>query len=97
MTSPRTPKYRFRASDIFWRKFYHLSPAQKDSVRTAWRLFKANPFDARLDTHPIHRLSARAGRTVYSVCVAKDLRAVFFIERETVLTFDIGSHTIYDA
>jgi hypothetical protein len=32
----------------------------------AWKIFKKDPFDARLGTHKIHRLSAHYGRTIYS-------------------------------
>jgi hypothetical protein len=37
-------------------------------------IFRNDPFDPRLNTHKIHALSARAGRTVYSVTVERDLR-----------------------
>jgi hypothetical protein len=57
--------------------------------------FKENPFDPRLRTHKIHRLSARYGRTIYAVDIENDLRAVFFIEGDSVITVDIGTHDIY--
>ena len=58
-------------------------------------MFKSNPFDPRLRTHKIHRLSARLGRTIYSVWMEKDLRALFYLEQDTVVTIDIGSHRMY--
>jgi mRNA-degrading endonuclease YafQ of YafQ-DinJ toxin-antitoxin module len=88
-------KFRFRAAEEFWRAFYALSPVQKDSVRRAWAIFKANPFDPRLGTHKIHRLSARYRTNVYSVVIEADLRAVFMMQGDTITTLDLGTHDIY--
>jgi len=55
--------YRYRAAERFWRGFYRLGSAQKESVRKAWKIFQEDPFDPRLRTHKIHRLSAHYGRT----------------------------------
>lgn len=79
-------KYHFNATEIFWENFYRLPPSQKDSARRAWRIFKENPFDARLRTHKIHRLSGIMKRTGYAVEVEVDLRAVFHIEGDTVIS-----------
>ena len=87
--------YRFKPTEQFWQSFYDLSPSQKDSTRRAWKIFKENPFDPRLRTHKIHRLSARYGRTIYAVDIEGNLRAVFFIEDDCVITVDIGTHDIY--
>jgi hypothetical protein len=88
-------KYRFKPTENFWESFYDFSPGQKDSTRRAWKIFKENPFDPRLRTHKIHRLSARYGRVIYAVDIENDLRAVFFIEGVCVVTVDIGTHNIY--
>lgn len=87
--------YNFEATEEFWRAFYALSSAQKDSVRRAWSIFKANPFDPRLGTHKIHRLSARYSTNVHSVLIEADLRAVFMIQGDTIVTLDLGTHDIY--
>ena len=87
--------YRYQAAETFWRNFYALSPAQKLSVRRAWLIFKANPFDPRLRAHKIHTLSMRYKRTIYSAVVEADVRVVFFIEGDTVWTVDIGTHALY--
>ena len=58
-------------------------------------MFRANPFDVRLRSHKIHRLSARYGRTIYAAVIEGDLRAVFYIDGDIVVTVDIGSHSIY--
>ena len=89
------PMYRYKAAERFWTAFYSLSDAQKDSVRAAWRKFKSNPFDPSLRTHRLHALSARVGKTVYSAVIEADLRAVFVIKGDTVITFDLGTHSIY--
>ncbi len=88
-------KYRFKPTENFWEGFYNLSSNQKDSTRRAWKIFKENPFDPRLQTHKIHHLSAEYGRTIYSVEIEGDLRAVFFIKDDCVVTVDIGTHAIY--
>ena len=88
-------KYRYRAVERFWTSFYRLSPAQKEIARQAWRIFKENPFDPRLGTHRIHRLSAHYGRTIYAVEVEGDLRSTFHLEGDTVVSLIIGTHGVY--
>jgi len=34
-------------------------------------------------------------RQVHAVCIESDLRAVFYIEGDTVWSVDIGTHAIY--
>jgi len=48
-----------------------------------------------LRSHKIHKLSARFGRTIYAVEIEADLRVVFYLEADVVITVDIGAHTIY--
>jgi len=85
----------FLANENFWKKFYALSPSQKELVRSAWLKFRLNPFDPALGTHRIRTLSAKVGFPVYSVVLEKDLRALFYIEGEKVITFEIGTHEVY--
>lgn len=87
--------YDYKATEKYWEKFYELPNAQKESVRKAWKLFKEDPFHASLGTHKIHRLSALAKETVYSVVVEGDLRVIFVIRGKTVVTMDVGSHKVY--
>jgi mRNA-degrading endonuclease YafQ of YafQ-DinJ toxin-antitoxin module len=87
--------YRYKAAETFWRNFHKLPPDLKAATRAAWLIFKADPFDKRLGAHKIKSLSARMGKTVYSVVIAPDLRAVFYIEGNTIFTVDIGTHAIY--
>lgn len=85
----------YLATDLFWKKFYALSPSQKESVRKAWKKFQFDPFDPSLGTHKIRILSARAGESVYSVVIEKDLRILFLMEEERITTFEIGTHEVY--
>jgi hypothetical protein len=88
-------KYRYRAVERFWTSFYRLSPAQKESARKVWLIFKEDPFDTRLRTHKIHRLSATYGRTIYAVEIEGDLRSLFYLDGETVVSLIVGTHDIY--
>ena len=87
--------YVFKASDQYWRSFYSLSVQQKESARKAWKIFKENPFDARLRAHKINKLSAHYGRAIYAVVVENDLRVVFYLKQNIVFTIDIGTHDVY--
>ena len=87
--------FRYKATQRYWEKFYALPPGQKESARRAWKIFKENPFDPRLRPHKIHKLSALFGRTIHAVEVEGDLRVVFYVEGDLVVTVDIGSHDVY--
>ena len=88
-------KYRFRAAKSFRRALAKLSPAERRMAQAAFQIFKQNPFDPRLRPHKIHKLSAIYGTTIYAVEIAGDLRAVFYVEGETIWSVDIGDHGIY--
>ena len=85
----------FKATPQFWRSFEALSAANQAAAKEAFKIFKANPFDARLRPHKINRLTALRKKTVRSVVIAGDLRAVFETEGNTIISTDIGSHDIY--
>lgn len=87
--------YRFKPTQRFWESFYALSAGQKESTRRAWELFKKDPFDPRLRVHKIHKLSAQSRRTIYAAEIEAELRAIFYLEADVVVTVDIGSHAIY--
>jgi len=88
-------RFRFRAAKSFRRALAKLSPREKQLAATAFKIFRENPFDARLRPHKIHRLSALYGKTIYAVEIAGDLRAAFYVEGQTVWSVDIGDHRIY--
>jgi len=48
-----------------------------------------------LRSHKIYKLSARYSRTIYAAEIEANLRAVFYVEGDMVVTVDIGSHDIY--
>jgi hypothetical protein len=76
-------------------KFRNVAPQQQGRAREAFLIFKQNPFDSRLGSHKIQKLSARYGRVIYAAEIEANLRVVFYIERNTVVTVDIGSHDLY--
>jgi mRNA-degrading endonuclease YafQ of YafQ-DinJ toxin-antitoxin module len=88
-------KYRFRATRAFWRSFAKLSIQQQRRACEMFVIFKQNPFHPRLGSHKIQKLSARYGRVIYAAEIEADLRVVFYIESNTVVTVDIGSHDLY--
>lgn len=90
-------KFRYRAAERFWTSFYRLSSKQKESARQAWKIFKEDPFDSRLRTHKIQRLSAEYKRTIYSVEIEGDLHSTFYLDGETVISLIVGTHNIYKA
>ncbi|MBI3415088.1 MAG: hypothetical protein HY043_07180 [Verrucomicrobia bacterium] len=89
-------KYRYRAVERFWTSFYRLNPEQKESARKACKIFKEDPFDPRLRTHKIQRLSAECGRTIYAVEIEGDLRSTFYLDGETVVSLIVSTHGIYN-
>lgn len=88
-------KYRFKATRAFWRSFGKLPAQQQLKARKAFLIFRQNPFDPRLRSHKIHKLSARYGRIVYAAEIEANLRVAFYIEDDVAVTVDIGSHDIY--
>jgi mRNA-degrading endonuclease RelE of RelBE toxin-antitoxin system len=87
--------YRLKTTPAFRKALSKLSPPQKQSAKKAFALFKKNPFDPRLHTHKIHHLSALYKKTIYAVRVEGDLRAIFYLEAENIVSLDIGTHAIY--
>ena len=87
--------YQYRAVEKFWRNFYKLSPAQKESVRRAWQIFKRDPFHLSFRSHEIHELSGRAKHAIYSAIIESDLRVIFRIDDRWVTSLDVGTYKIY--
>jgi hypothetical protein len=80
---------------VFWRSFTKLPAQQQHRAREAFFIFKQNPFDSRLGAHKIQKLSGRYGRVVYAAEIEANLRVVFYMDSNTVVTIDIGSHDLY--
>ncbi|MDD2707644.1 MAG: hypothetical protein PHV34_06500 [Verrucomicrobiae bacterium] len=87
--------WRFKGTPTFWKSLYRLPLQQQETARRVFQIFKINPFDPRLHTHKIHHLSAHYGRTIHAVRVEGDLRVIFYLEGNAVITVDIGTHAIY--
>ena len=88
--------WRDEASIAAWKAHAeHQLAQQQGRAREAFLIFKQNPFDSRLGSHKIQKLSVRYGRVIYAAEIEANLRVVFYIERNTVLTVDIGSHDLY--
>lgn len=90
-----TPKYVFKAPSSFWKAFSCLTSEQQSTAREAFKKFQANPFDPSFKTHKINRLSALNKCTIYGISLAPDLRSVFKIDGNIVISLDIGNHDIY--
>ncbi|HUF61591.1 MAG TPA: hypothetical protein VMN36_05905 [Verrucomicrobiales bacterium] len=88
-------KFTFKATKPFWRKFDKLSRAQKEAAWEKWKIFKMDPFDPRLNTHPIEALTARASVKIYSATIEQDLKVLFRIDGSVLTSLMIGTHKIY--
>jgi mRNA-degrading endonuclease YafQ of YafQ-DinJ toxin-antitoxin module len=86
---------RYKTTPSFRKALSKLLRSQKDSAKKAFVLFKRDPFDPRLRTHKIHQLSAFYKKTIYAVKIEDDLRSIFYIDGENIISLDIGTHAIY--
>ena len=89
--------HRFKTTPAFRKALARLSPAQKESAKKAYAIFKRDPFHPRLRTHKIHHLSALYKKTIYAVRVEDDLRSIFYLDGENIVSLDIGTHAIYQS
>ncbi len=87
----------FKKTARFRKSFSKLTDEQKRKAKQKFAIFKKDPFAPSLNTHPIKRLSAEIGQLVYSVTITADLRSIFVIDDDTILSLDIGTHEIYKA
>jgi hypothetical protein len=86
---------KFKTTPAFRKALARLSRSQKESAKKAFAVFRLDPFDPRLKTHKIHHLSALYKKTIYAVRVEADLRSVFYVDGENIVSVDIGTHAIY--
>jgi len=75
-----------------FRKMYARLPASiQEQARTAYQLFRKNPY------HPsLHFKQIRQDAPIYSARVGKGYRAVGKRENDTIVWYWIGSHADYD-
>jgi hypothetical protein len=57
--------------------------------------FQGRPVRRALTDDKIHRLSDAYGRTIYAVEIEGDLRSLFYLDGENVVSLIIGTHDIY--
>jgi mRNA-degrading endonuclease YafQ of YafQ-DinJ toxin-antitoxin module len=89
--------YEFWRAKSFKNQFEKLPKKQQKAAKKTFKnIFSIDPFDSRLGTHKINRLSARYKTTVWSATIEGNLKVVFFIEGNKVWSFGIGTHAIYD-
>ncbi len=88
-------KHRYIAQPKFWMNYRNLPAGQQQSTKAAWQIFKIDPFDPRLRTHRINFLTSIFRRPVYATVIEGELSLVFYIQGDTVVTVNIGSHCIY--
>jgi mRNA-degrading endonuclease YafQ of YafQ-DinJ toxin-antitoxin module len=87
--------YQFKSTPAFRKALSKLPFSQKGSAKKAFALFQKDPFDPRLHTHKIHHLSALYKKTIYAVRVEDDLRSIFYVDGDVIVSLDIGTHAIY--
>lgn len=87
--------YVFKRTPQFKKSFDALSLGEQEAARAAFKKFKADPFDPTLKPHKINRLSALRKTVVRSITIAGDLKAVFTVDGNTIISEDIGTHEIY--
>jgi addiction module RelE/StbE family toxin len=76
----------------FIKAYKSLAEEIKVSSKRREEIFKANPFDSRLKTH---KLKGRF-KGYWSYSIDYQYRILFrFIDNETVLYHDIGTHDVY--
>ena len=90
-------KYRFTATRTFWRSFGKLSARNRSTREKPSRFSKKIHSMEWLRSHKIHKLSARYARSIYAAEIEANLRVIFYIDGNLVVTVDIGSHDIYRA
>jgi hypothetical protein len=88
-------KFELKAVPQFWKAYSQLGPEQKKAAKQAFKVFKKNPFDPSLRPHKIHRLTAIYRKPVMSVVLDNDLRSVFIVQGNQIISLDIGTHDIY--
>ena len=88
----------YKRTPAFRRAFDSLDSAkQATATRVFKETFSKNPFDPKLKTHQINRLSAIRRETVWSAKVLPDLRVIFVVRGNEVISLDIGNHdSVYD-
>jgi hypothetical protein len=86
---------RFLGTKTFWREYGALTEDKKAAADAAFLQFRENPFAPSLGAHKIGALSAIRGEAIWSVRIMNDLRALFVVRADAVITISIGTHDVY--
>lgn len=77
---------------LFAKHFRKLSSRDQEEAIQKERIFRLNPFDARLKTHKLHGKE----KETWAFSVSYSCRIKFiFLDEDSVLLLDIGTHDIY--
>ena len=88
-------KYHFRTTKTFRQAFDGLSASNQKATKEAFAIFKKNPFEPSLNVHKIYKLSGIAKKAVFSITIKMNLKVIFIIDGDTIVSLDIGTHAIY--
>lgn len=81
-----------RVTSLFAKHYRRLPKQVKQEAQTKELVFRKNPFDPILKTHKLHGKDKEA----YAFWVSYSYRIKFlFLNAETVLFLDVGTHDIY--
>ena len=86
------PIKTIRVTSLFERHYRKLAARDREDAKKKETIFRHNPFDSRLRTHKLHGKE----REAWAFWINYSCRIKFiFLDEETVLFLDIGSHDIY--
>ena len=77
----------FRKS--FQKDFDKLQPKLQDTTEERVKLFKENPYDQRLDLHPLRG----NWEGFYSIDIAFNLRGLFYFKENCAIFVRVGTHS----
>ena len=81
-----------RVSSRFRKSYKKLPENIKNKAQEKEKIFRINPFDARLDAHKLHGKY----KEYWAFTITSQYRVMFtFAESEIVDFIDIGTHEIY--
>lgn len=81
-----------RVSSKFKKAYKKLHPMVKTKAKEREQIFRANPFDPRLETHKLHGKY----EDYWAFTVVGQYRIMFaFSDKETIDFINIGTHEIY--
>lgn len=81
-----------RISSKFEKSYKKLPGRVKEKAKEKEKIFRANPFDPRLDTHKLHGKY----REYWAFTVVNQYRIMFdFVSSDNIDFINIGTHDIY--